>query len=326
LDIRADMNLDDELLAWTDIDSPEWKALLLGNGASIAVWRGFAYRDLFQTANLSDDDRAIFDALGTTDFEQVLRALQISGMVCEQAGHAPDTDARYANVRRALADAVHQVHVPWGHIPNATLTKIATALRKFEHVFSTNYDLIPYWSIMAYGDGFKDFFWTNDNRFDPTNVQLFGNATLLYYLHGGLHLVEDLRKVAFKRVAGSQNLLDTFAVDPQEIPLFVSEGSSEQKLRAIRSSDYLWHCYETLRRQAEPLVIFGNSLSAQDAHIAKAISEVPNRAIAVSIFPTDPTAVIDAKIHFMKVLPGVDDLLFFDSRTHPLGEASMRVP
>lgn len=319
------MNLDDNLPAWTEVDLHKWEALLLGNGASIAVWREFAYSNLFEQAILSEDDRAIFDVLGTTDFEQVLRALQISGLICEQAGHAPDVDGRYDNVRKALADAVHRIHVPWGLIPQNTLLKIATALREYNHVFSTNYDLIPCWAIMANGEGFKDFFWNNANLFDPADVQLRGNETLIYYLHGGLHLCENLQRVAIKRVAGFQNLLDTFANDSQTIPLFVSEGASEQKLRVIRASDYLWHCYEALRRQSGPLVIFGNSLGPQDAHIASAIAEIPSRAVAVSIFPTTPEAIIETKIHFMKVLSGVEEVLFFDSRTHPLGNASLRI-
>jgi pterin-4a-carbinolamine dehydratase len=343
------MDLDDKLPAWADVDKHKWETLLLGNGASIAIWKEFAYGNLFERANLSEDDRALFDALGTTDFEQVLRALQISGMICEQAGHAPDVDERYDNVRGALANAVHQTHVPWGSIPHDNLIRIAKTLRRFKHVFSTNYDLIPYWAIMAYntaiGTGFKDFIWNNANRFDPADVQLLGDATLMYYLHGGLHLCEDLQKVAIKRVARSQNLLDTFAEDSQTIPLFVSEGTAEQKMRVIRSSDYLWHCYETLRRQTGPLVIFGSSLGAQDAHIARAIdegsiinpsvsddaaiedmiAEGPKRIIAVSIFPTTPEAIIETKLHFMKVLPSVEEIIFFDSRTHPLGDASLRV-
>jgi hypothetical protein len=67
------------------------------------------------------------------------------------------------------------------------------------------------------------------------------------------------------------------------------------------------------------------ALGPQDAHIASAIAENPSRAVAVSIFPTTPEATIDTKSHFMKILSGVEEILFFDSRTHPLGDASLRI-
>ncbi|MFP2932137.1 DUF4917 family protein [Pyxidicoccus sp. 3LG] len=141
--------VDDQLVSWADVEAlRRWEALLLGNGASIAVWRSFSYSSLFDVAGLSDGDRLIFEALDTTDFEQVLRTLQLAGMVCDQLGHAPDADARYGSVRTALVNAVHRVHVPWMNVPDSSLKKIAAALRKYRHVFSTNYDLLLYWAAM----------------------------------------------------------------------------------------------------------------------------------------------------------------------------------
>ncbi|MFP2931119.1 DUF4917 family protein [Pyxidicoccus sp. 3LG] len=171
----------------------------------------------------------------------------------------------------------------------------------------------------------KDFFWTGDNRFDPDNAEPFpGVDTLLYYLHGALHLIERRDKVAFKQVAGLGNLLEQFAAST-EVPLFVSEGTAEQKFRAIRSSDYLWHCYEALRRYSGNLVVFGSSLAPQDAHIVRAVLANPGRSVAVAIYPSSPDAVILTKMHVRQILAGVNELIFYDSRTHPLGDASLTI-
>ena len=54
------------------------------------------------------------------------------------------------------------------------------------------------------------------------------------------------------------------------MPLFVSEGKSKEKLKAIERSNYLSFCYESLEISEQKLVIFGSSLSDQDSHIANA--------------------------------------------------------
>ncbi len=52
------------------------RALLLGNGFSRAYENAlFAYEALFQAAGLSTRLNQIFELLGTTDFEAVMRAL-----------------------------------------------------------------------------------------------------------------------------------------------------------------------------------------------------------------------------------------------------------
>jgi hypothetical protein len=59
----------------------EFTGILVGNGGSLAVWNGFHYDSLFTVAlgvehGLGAADVALFEALGTRNFEHVLAAPQ----------------------------------------------------------------------------------------------------------------------------------------------------------------------------------------------------------------------------------------------------------
>ncbi len=62
---------------WANIRAEGWGCLLLGNGASIAIHKDFAYPTLHSVADakgLLATTAPIFAKLGTTDFEHVLLA------------------------------------------------------------------------------------------------------------------------------------------------------------------------------------------------------------------------------------------------------------
>ena len=62
---------------WDALRESTWDTLLLGNGASIAIHREFAYPTLHSVADakgLLPTTAPIFAKLGTTDFEHVLLA------------------------------------------------------------------------------------------------------------------------------------------------------------------------------------------------------------------------------------------------------------
>jgi len=239
-------------------------------------------------------------------------------------GHsAGSIGVQYRRVRRALVQTVADVHVPWDDIPESTLLRFRRALREYHVVCSTNYDLLIYWAIMArQGAGFVDYFWGSDNRFDLADVSTSFAKTRVLYLHGGLHLVRDADGSARKRVvAGPSNLIDSFR-QADDVPLFVSEGTARDKLRAIRRSDYLSFAYETLVAEADSLVVFGHRLGEQDSHIRNALRRAPR--LAISIRPGAPSRVISDKAWYIRQLPK-PRIEFFDSTTHPLGDPSLTV-
>jgi hypothetical protein len=297
----------DDLADWRNVVQQElrWDGLLVGNGASMAVWNRFAYPSLYDRARsheigdpLDDADTALFDALETTNFELVLAALKTTGRVADVLGQDSSLyRARYEHIQRALFQAVASVHVDWASVDGERLLSVRRALGAYRSVFSTNYDLLVYWAIMhdggPAGDGFKDFFWSGADlhEFDAANTEVWGNPTLVYYLHGGIHLRTTTSGGTHKRVPEGHALLADFetSYESNEIPLLVSEGTALDKLAAIRRSDYLSFAYGTFAEHRGGLVIFGQSLGDADQHIVDVINtwRPPARSpvIAVAVRP-----------------------------------------
>ena len=107
-------------------------------------------------------------------------------------------------------------------------------------------------------------------------------------------------------------------------PLFVSEDTSAQKLRVIRRSDSLTFARQELIEDAQDTVIFGVGFGAEDEHIVRALRAGGRRRMAISIRPGTPDQVTAAKARYRKKLSN-QNLVFFDSRTHPLGDPSLTV-
>jgi hypothetical protein len=234
-------------------------------------------------------------------------------------------------VRDALFAAVGRVHVPWELFPEATHEILAQTMDEHDSVFTTNYDLSLYWSHMYCVDkvDIKDFFW-NQLVFDPTDTNVHSHSTArVHYLHGGIHLWQDDRTgESGKWSAGRARLLDIqsrYGPTVTKRPLFVSEGASQAKVRTIRQSPYLSFCLDELRADDKPTVVFGQSLSVQDAHVIEALVDGPTRKIAVSMYPSgDDNSVIAEKARIILAL-GRHRVEFFDSTTHPVGAPSLTI-
>jgi hypothetical protein len=327
---------DGTLHAWSEIsDRHEWQSLLLGNGLSINIWPGFAYRRLYEHAergSLSDEDRVLFS--GTPNFELVLGDLLIAIRVNEVLGLETDRIyERYRNIQRALGTAVRDVHVNRDAVPGATRAAVRNVLQEFEWVFTTSYDLLLYWAI-AYGGHFapfKDHFrYGGRLEFDPVRAEVRRGEIPIYFLHGALHLVVTGSGATWKlRRTAIQTLLDQFGEpisgDEQARPLLITEGSAQDKLRAIEANPYLTHALQRLESNPLPLVVFGSSLSEQDRHIADALSASPGRPIAVSMLPQPKSELLAEQLDIHGRV-AASELLFFDATSHPLGDPTLRVP
>jgi hypothetical protein len=325
--------VDAELQDWADLEEREWPTLMLGNGLSINLWSGFGYTSLFNSATLTDPAQAIFDELGTTNFEQCLECLHHANIALRALSDSTaNVDRTYEEVRDALFATVGHVHVPWDDFPDQTHELLATTMDRHDGVYTTSYDLSLYWSHMRCIDmvDIKDFFW-NRLVFDPTDTAVHGrNTTRVYYLHGGIHLWQDDQTGNNgKWSAGSERLLDIqarYGPTSDKRPLFVSEGTSQAKVRTIRKSSYLSFCLDELRADDKPTVVFGQSLSSQDAHIVDALVNGPTRRIAVSLYPSgDDDATISEKARIIQAL-GRHKVEFFDSTTHPIGDPAITIP
>jgi hypothetical protein len=330
---------DGSLLRWQDIEGEErWSALLLGNGLSINIWSPFHYQSLYakarrlSTGGLDADDRALFQAIGTQNFERVLGDLSSSIRVLDALGKdTADLLQRYQSIQAALGEAIRAVHIPWADVSASTLAIVQQELHKFEWIFTTSYDLLLYWA-MGHGDDYGrlvDLFWARNCRFNPKDTDIRVRAIPVYFLHGAMHLiVEGTGQTRKLQRTDALTLLDQFgqpmANDPQARPLLVTEGSWRHKLQAIESNAYLSHGLDTLQAPYldVPVVVFGSALGEQDRHLTGALSVHPDRPIAVSMMP-GPRAELRAKQADIYGRLEAKPLYFFDATTHPLGSADL---
>lgn len=315
----------------TSISFPE---LLIGNGASLAVWRKFAYFSLFDEAKttqsrpLSPTELSVFRALDTSNFEQVLSALKNSIRVnAALTINSSSPRHRYFAIKEALIHAIRSVHIPWSQMQASSLECINRALSQYQTVYSGNYDLLNYWAVMQAPAAFEELFRGPDSTFDLGNHDRQSSATRMLYLHGGMHLVKNIDGSTRLLNSSESTLLASFAINHLgDIPLFVNEGSSADKLKAIRSSDYLAFCYSQLARPKETLCIFGHSLAAQDQHLVQALQQAGLKTLAISIYPHNPLFIAQQKQHYTALFAEqAVELRFYDALSHPLGDPALRV-
>jgi hypothetical protein len=326
-------DFDARLDAWQTLHSAgPFDALMLGNGASRAVWRNFAYDSLFERAQkvrnkpLSLTDLALFKSLGTHSFEQVLAALNSTVRVNAALAISSTSPLnRYYAIKEAMIHAMRSVHIPFKLVPSDSLTRINQELANYRTVYSSNYDLLCPWAVAHDSSRFDELV-DADEGFDIRRTRTERNRVL--YLHGGLHLIKNSDGTTRRRSAVDSALLDGFAINtPGDVPLFVNEGDSQDKLKAIRDSDYLSWCNGELSRQQGALCLFGHQLNGSDAHLLQALREAPLQRLAIAIFPLSAAWVVSQKQRYTQLFEGCACALeFFDATSHPLGKPELNVP
>jgi hypothetical protein len=327
----------EDVYPWAAIEAHFEHGLILGNGASIAFDSRFAYRSLEERARdlglISPDVQRVFEYLQTSDFELVLRMLWHASKI-NQALEIPDlrTTQAYEGVREALIEAVRAIHVSHEEV-RARLEAAATFMSRFSTVASLSYDALVYWAILVGNEEapnrLKDCFLHGEFH---QEWRLFrepygGNlkSTLVFYPHGNLALGADLAGAEFKVRADAGAALLGTVFDRWRAgditPVFVSEGTSEQKRRAIRRSPYLSTVYgEVLPDLGQSVVVFGWSIQEQDDHLLDAICRGPVRRFAVAVDPAKvDLAEFQARVRRQlseRLAPDGFELTFFDRGSH----------
>ena len=298
--------------------------LLLGNGFSIACRpKIFTYGSLFEQADFSSAPRLpdVFKAVGTTDFEHVIKLLEDASRIVpvysSTAGVAAKQMASDAvALKEILIQTVANNHP---NIPNEIADEQFWACRRFlSHflgdgnkdgkVYTLNYDLLLYWTLMHDDMGFDDPIdlaandgFGRDEDTEPEYVNWMGESGAhgqrVHYLHGALHLFDagaELQKYTW--VNTGKPLLEQAreAMGANKFPLFVAEGKSNQKLAKIKHSAYLHHSYKSFSSQMaqrnDALFIFGHSLADNDQHVLKKITRGKIGQVYVGLYgdPNSP--------------------------------------
>lgn len=313
-------------------DSERFKKrhLILGNGFSIGCRANiFHYASLFGEADFSavPEVEAVFEALGTQDFEVAIRALESSSALVPI--YAPDNPAsgqtmreHVAALKEILVSTIADNHPP---TPNAIRDDEFWACRQFlshflgpdreGYVFTLNYDLLLYWTLMH-----------DDNPFDDEPLELkkndgFGNdeddpdadyvvwqgetaahSAHVHFLHGGLHLFDsgsELQKYTWVRKGEPLVEQARAAINANKFPLFVAEGTSARKKNKIRHNAYLYQSFKVLTANAQTgthcFFIFGHSLAESDDHILRRLGRGRFKKLYVGIFG-DPNSDVNRDI------------------------------
>lgn len=276
--------------------------LLLGNGFSIAAWPDFRYGALLSVvAGQAPRIEALFARFQTVDFERVGRALlDAREVIAVHDGTetlAADLAADYRDLRRLLVSAITRIHPAAPAQLNDRFAACADFLAAFigtdrrpraGKVFTTNYDLLLYWTLvrrmkgLAANDGFhgRPLAWERQDQ------------QAIFYLHGALHLFEKDGVTGKLSVPG--RLVDTVGkrIEKDDVPLFISEGSSQAKRVRIAESAYLTAASEALAAACDDaeagLFVFGHSLRDEDEHIFEKIVEGRVPEVFVSVRAADP--------------------------------------
>jgi hypothetical protein len=273
--------------------------LLLGNGFSIACRADiFLYGSLFGQADFGKAPEVIgvFEALGTQDFEAVIRALENAARILPAyvplgAAAVAKMQDDAATLKEILVETIAKNHPS---IPAEISDEQFWACRQFlahflgadGQVFTLNYDLLLYWALMhedeEFGEPFElaknDGFGNDEDDPDADYVvwqgEIGAHDARVHFLHGALHLFDsgsELKKYTWIRKGVPLVEQAREAINNDAFPLFVAEGTNSQKKSKIRHNAYLYQGFKqftaNVKQGKHCFFIFGHSLAANDDHI-----------------------------------------------------------
>ena len=277
--------------------------LLLGNGFSIACRPDiFLYGKLYENADfskLSPTAKFAFEALDTQDFERVIKALRDAHKILTAYG-APssltetlksDADA----LRELLVQTIAASHPAWpGEITEQEYKNCREFIANFNNIYTFNYDLLLYWAQMHTEEGedpnSDDGFRKQEDNYDAGYVvwePSQSHEQNMYFLHGALHLFDTGTEIQkYTWINTGVRLVDQIrdALSKDFFPLFVSEGTSNEKLERIRHNDYLAKAYRSFSEITGALFIYGHSLAENDEHYLKRIEKGKTSCVYVGIY------------------------------------------
>lgn len=288
---------------------------MLGNGFSIACRPDiFVYGKLFERADfskLSPSARKVFDTLKTTDFEKVIKSLRDAEKILaayrsnfKKTRKAMLKDAK--GIRELLVKTIASSHPEHpGDITDDEYAACRRFLKNFKLIYTLNYDLLLYWALMhtdegknpSSDDGFRkpDYDFKADYvTWDPSQ----SHGQNVWYLHGALHVFDTGTEIQkYTWVNTGIRLIEQIrdALSRDYFPLFVAEGTSNEKLERIRHSDYLAKAYRSFQSIGGALFIIGHSLASNDEHYLKLIEKGRVEHLFVGIFGT-PDSPANRKI------------------------------
>lgn len=277
------------------------KHFLFGNGFSMAYDKNiFSYNALSKFIENTGDPiiRNLFEKLNTKNFELIMQQLdnfcEIAEIFSDDKTLVPKIKIASEKLKNSLIDAVKELHPE--HVftipeekSQACISFLQEYLNKGGFVFSTNYDLLPYWVLMRNNarkaiDGFGRDLETNLDSgefIDPDDFEYselrwgkYKEDQTIFYLHGTLPIFDTGTNIIKVEYDSEHYLLQNISerINRKEYPIFVTAGNGKEKLTHIMHNKYLTFCYDKLCNIRGSLVTFGFNFGEYDTHIIDAIN------------------------------------------------------
>ena len=177
------------------------------------------------------------------------------------------------------------------HIIELTEESAKTAVEEIKanggKVFSTNYDLLPYWVLMRNDskiaiDGFgrelenpEEVIKGEDAEYSELRWGKYKDKQNVFYLHGALPIFDTGIDIVKEEYDTHHFILQKIhdRMDNKEYPIFVTAGSAKEKLNHIMHNKYLSFCYDELCKVEGSLITFGFNFGEYDSHIIDAVNK-----------------------------------------------------
>ncbi len=321
------------------------RTLLLGNGFSMAYNKErFSFTSLLESAikagliKINTPIYEIFQEFETKDFETVVNLLETATKVTKKYSAITD-ESETLIVRDASKLKNHLVSIITNNHPEK-ITDIsdeeflccANFINEFDKIYTLNYDLLLYWVAIK----LEDFMRTNhiekrrlrildgfgNSEEDGSEDVVYANNSskpfTLHYLHGALHIFDkkyEIIKQTYSRTSKPLKDQTLENINQDIYPIFVSEGTSQQKKAKIIHNAYLNHCYKSLSKISGDLIIFGTMLKTNDDHIRDAIKHSKINKIYIGVSSVAAIDDFDSFVEELKVVAHPKTVLFYDYRT-----------
>ncbi|KLT64742.1 DUF4917 family protein [Pedobacter sp. BMA] len=312
-------------------DSFEVSDILIGNGFSINLWPSLRYDSLCElfcsqsVAEIVD----LFKNFNTTNFEVVLSGLNNAEIVNSVLGSVnSDIPKIKQRVKDGLIHTIQTTHPEAKDIRDVMLRSLAKELEPFSDVYTTNYDVYLYKIILAnntlvdlglenfsqFGDGFYTELSKGKLSFDDFDYK----PRNLIYLHGSLFMFNPSGSTyKIRKIDGNLEYIKLIKIelDNNNFPVYVAEGTAEEKYISINENYYLRSALNKLKSRKGNLVTFGFSFGKSDRHIVEAINSSKTDTIVASVWPNRSMKDLQRETSRVNNLFPNKSVQFFDSRT-----------
>ncbi|PVY42830.1 DUF4917 family protein [Pontibacter virosus] len=275
------------------------KHLLFGNGFSMAYDpKIFSYNALSTFIDDSQNELLIklFSIINTKNFELIMQQLdnfaEIAKAFSNDVQLVNKIEEASTTLKNSLIEAVKALHPEHVFIvPEEKSQCCHSYLNDFlsneGKVFSTNYDLLPYWVLMRNDskiaiDGFgrelenhEGIIKGEDAIFSELRWGKHKEKQNVFYLHGALPIFDTGIDIVKEEYDSQHYLLQKIheRIESKEYPIFVTAGSANEKLNHIMHNRYLSFCYDELCKIEGSLVTFGFNFGEYDSHVIDAINK-----------------------------------------------------